>query len=76
MARIFKRYPEAVDKAQEFFNRLHFSLEELKYQYPDEAFPGESPMQTLRRLAYDGARQRYPEGIPERVSARSSMNWR
>jgi DNA-directed DNA polymerase III PolC len=67
MARIFRHYPQAVEKTVAFFDRLQFSLEELKYQYPDEVLPGESAHRTLRRLTYDGARQRYPNGIPDRV---------
>ena len=68
MARIFRDYPQALDNAQSFFGRLGFSLDELKYQYPDEAFAGETPAETLRRLAWEGAAERYPEGVPEKVA--------
>jgi error-prone DNA polymerase len=67
MARIFRLYPEAIDNACRFFERLTFSLEELKYQYPDESLPGETPAQTLRRLAYEGAERRYQQGVPDKV---------
>jgi error-prone DNA polymerase len=65
--RLFRRYPEAIQNACRFFDRLKFSLDELKYQYPDESIPGETPAETLRRLAYSGAEKRYPGGIPEKV---------
>jgi error-prone DNA polymerase len=69
MARIFRDYPQAIGNAQSFFARLCFSLDELKYQYPDESFPGETPPETLRRLAWEGAAERYPDGVPEKVAA-------
>ncbi|MDI7863088.1 error-prone DNA polymerase [Rhizobiaceae bacterium n13] len=68
MARIFRDYPEAIANTGKFFRRLGFSLEELCYQYPDESLAGETPSQTLERLAREGAVRRYPGGIPEKVS--------
>ena len=48
--------------------RCHFSLDELRYQYPLEAvLPGLTPAQTLRRFTYEGASQRYPQGISASV---------
>lgn len=45
-----------------------FSLEELKYEYPREVVPdGETPASYLRKLTYDGAERRYPNGLPEKV---------
>src|SRR4029453_6844945 len=36
--------------------RCHFSLEELRYQYPDEVVPdGETAPSYLRRITYEGA---------------------
>ncbi len=67
MARLLKDYPEAIANNAKFFSRLKFSLEELAHQYPDESFGGESPALALRRLTYEGARNRYPGAIPEKV---------
>jgi error-prone DNA polymerase len=67
IARLLRRHPEAIDNANAFFDALSFSLDELKYQYPDEAVPGETPEQTLRRLAYEGAAARYPQGVSDKV---------
>jgi len=48
--------------------RCDFSLDELRYQYPDEVVPaGETPASYLRRLAYEGAGRRWPEGAPAKV---------
>jgi error-prone DNA polymerase len=45
-----------------------FSLEELRYQYPEEIVPaGESMSAYLRRLTYEGADTRFPLGIPANV---------
>ena len=45
-----------------------FSLEELRYEYPDELVPpGETATTYLRKESYIGAHHRYPEGIPATV---------
>jgi len=47
-----------------------FSLEELRYEYPREVVPeGETAASHLRKLTYEGARGRYPAGVPEKVRA-------
>ena len=51
-------------------DRCSFSLDELKYQYPDEVVPaGETPTSYLRRITYEGAGRRWPEGVPAKVEA-------
>lgn len=50
--------------------RCNFSLDELKYQYPDEVVPeGETPASYLRRITYEGAGRRWPQGVPAKVQA-------
>ncbi|ESR26094.1 error-prone DNA polymerase [Lutibaculum baratangense] len=68
MARLFRDLPEAVAETVALMQRLVFSLDELKYQYPDEP-TGESatPAEELARLAWEGAAKRYPHGVPEKV---------
>tara|TARA_R110001599_G_scaffold64023_1_gene178376 strand:- start:78666 stop:81827 length:3162 start_codon:yes stop_codon:yes gene_type:complete len=46
-----------------------FSLDELRYQYPQEIVPvGETMSGYLRRLTYEGATQRrFKQGIPENI---------
>lgn len=68
MARLFRRHPEALAETLHFAESLHFSLKELKYNYPDE--PTESglePQAELERLTWEGAKKRYPDGVPEKV---------
>ncbi|MFM9437296.1 error-prone DNA polymerase [Janthinobacterium sp. CG_23.3] len=45
-----------------------FSLDQLRYEYPDELVPpGHTPGSYLRSETYIGAHQRFPEGIPAAV---------
>ena len=70
MHRLFARYPEALARTLEVAKRCRFSLEELKYQYPEERDdPTISPQETLEKLTWEGAEYRYPEGVPESVTA-------
>jgi len=68
MARLFKGYEEAIATQAQILERARFSLDELRYEYPDEVVsPGETPMQSLMRLTWEGAAERYPDGVPEKV---------
>ena len=67
MHRLFARHPEALARTLEIVKRCRFSLDELAYQYPEEATPGVTPQQELARLTWAGASERYPEGLPEKV---------
>jgi error-prone DNA polymerase len=68
MHRLFARYPEAVTRTLEIVERCRFGLDELAYQYPEERDdPALTPQQTLEKLTWEGAIQRYPEGLPDSV---------
>ena len=70
MHRLFARYPEALARTLEIADRCRFSLDELKYQYPEERDdPALTPQQTLEKLVWEGAARRYPEGVPDHVRA-------
>src|SRR5450631_3896323 len=70
MARLFGRYPEALARTVEIAELCRFSLDELAYQYPEEAtMPGLTPQQALEKLTFEGAITRYPEGVPGKVTA-------
>ena len=68
-ARLMRTYPaELLLQTREIAQRCFFSLEELRYEYPDEIVPaGETPASYLRRVTLEGAVQRYPAGVPEKV---------
>ena len=45
-----------------------FSLGELAYEYPEEVVPpGETAASYLRRVTYEGAQHRFPQGVPDKV---------
>jgi len=70
MARLFERWPHAISATREFADALHFSLDELRYEYPRESVPeGRSPQQYLEHLTWAGAQQRWPDGTPDKVLA-------
>ncbi|MBZ2209882.1 error-prone DNA polymerase [Massilia soli] len=47
-----------------------FSLDELRYEYPDELVPpGQTAAAYLRSETYIGAHHRFPQGIPAKVQA-------
>ncbi len=49
---------------------VSFSLDEIRYEYPDEIVPaGETPAGYLRRLTKEGMCRRWPDGVPEKVVA-------
>ncbi|MBI3284639.1 MAG: error-prone DNA polymerase [Burkholderiales bacterium] len=56
--------PAALAHSVEIAGRCHFSLDELRYEYPDELVPaGQTAGAYLRQLVYRGAQQRYPQGL-------------
>jgi error-prone DNA polymerase len=68
MRRLFSDYPQALARTQEIADRCRFSLDELKYQYPEERLlPGLTANEALKRLVWQGAKWRYPEGVPDKV---------
>ena len=70
MARLFARHPDAVARTLEIVDRCPFDLRELRYQYPAELEdPALTPQQTLEKLTWEGAVQRFPEGVPDDVAA-------
>ncbi|SHG66163.1 error-prone DNA polymerase [Kaistia soli DSM 19436] len=70
MTRLFRDRPEAVAETMRFMKRIHFTLDEIKYQYPTESVPqGMSAQQHLEVLTWRGAGERFPDGIPLEVEA-------
>lgn len=68
MHRLFAEYPEALARTQEIVSRCKFDMSELQYQYPEEAIiPGLDAQQSLTKFTWEGAADRYPEGVPEKV---------
>ena len=70
LARIFHRYPAALRRTVEIADRCAFRMDQLRYQYPDEARDGEPAQSRLERLAHEGLRWRYPGGPPPKIASR------
>jgi error-prone DNA polymerase len=70
MARLFRDCPGAVAESLGFLDRIHFSLDQLRYEYPHEPVPeGWNPQDWLEHLVMKEARGRYPNGLPPRWQA-------
>tara|TARA_E500000331_G_scaffold356424_1_gene414739 strand:+ start:51 stop:3134 length:3084 start_codon:yes stop_codon:yes gene_type:complete len=66
-----KLYPEALlDATTQIADRCQFSLDELRYEYPEELVPPHlTPAAYLRQLVRMGAVKRWPNGTPDHVQA-------
>jgi error-prone DNA polymerase len=62
-------YPRPLlDETLHIAGLCDFSLEELRYEYPEEIVPaGSTPAQHLRQLTEAGLKNRYPGAIPDSV---------
>ncbi len=68
MAALFADCPEALARTIEIADRCSFSLDELRYDYPEELCPpGMTPIQHLTNLTWQGAKSRYPRGVPDKI---------
>jgi len=68
MARLFRACPEALEETLRFAECISFTLNELKYNYPHEPVPPRKTAdQHLRDLTEAGLRNKYPQGVPNKV---------
>ncbi|NNJ24225.1 error-prone DNA polymerase [Alienimonas chondri] len=68
LLRTFHGRADLLDGTLAIADRCRFSLDELRYEYPEEIVPkGETPVGYLTRLTWAGADKRYPEGVPDAV---------
>ncbi len=75
MARLFARHPEAVARTLEIVARCRFSLDELRYQYPNEVTePGLTAQETLERLTWAGRTSAIPMACPTRWPSSSGTS--
>jgi len=73
--RLFERHPAALARSVELAERARFSLDDLRYQYPDETAPPDeiappdvTAQAVLERATMAGAAGRYPGGVPTAVA--------
>jgi error-prone DNA polymerase len=68
MARLFKDYPDAISATQEIAALCTFSMDELKYNYPNEPVPPDKTAQDhLEDLVAKGLSERFSGPVPEKV---------
>ena len=68
MVRLFADWPHAIRATREVSDACHFGLQELAYHYPLETVPpGETAQSQLAKLTWQGAAERYPHGLSEKV---------
>ena len=68
MIRLFRQYPDAITQTQIIADSCTFSLDELKYEYPEEITEGErTPQEELEKCTWEGANKFYSDDIPEKV---------
>ena len=68
MMRLFANWPHAIAATRTVADACAFSLDELRYEYPEEIVPqGKTAQQQLAELSWKGGVSRYPEGMPEGV---------
>jgi error-prone DNA polymerase len=68
MQTLFASAPALIERTSEVAERCRFSLDELRYDYPQELCPSdETPISYLGKLTWDGARRRYPLEIPAAI---------
>jgi error-prone DNA polymerase len=68
MARLFRDAPESIAQTQDLLARAGFTLDQLRYEYPDEPVPeGWTAQAWLETLTWRRAAWRYPAGVPAKV---------
>jgi error-prone DNA polymerase len=67
--RLAQLYPaEWLEESVRIARRCRFSLDELRYEYPEELVPeGQTPTTWLRKLTEDGLARRFKAGVPDKV---------
>ncbi len=61
--------PELLQETQRVASRCQFRMETLDYTYPNALVPqGRTPAAHLRQLTLNGARMRWPDGVPDSVA--------
>jgi error-prone DNA polymerase len=70
MKRLFRDAPEAIAETMRFSDRITFSLDQLKYQYPDEPVPpGKTAQQHLEDLTWEGYAKYFPGIVDEKLES-------
>jgi len=70
MHRLFRKYPEAIQRTKEIGALCNFSLDELKYEYPEEITSNNrTPLEELEHLVWIGAQEHFGDHVPKKVTS-------
>ena len=70
MLRLFRQYPDAILRTREIAEACVFSLDMLKYVYPEElTTEGRTPQEELTKLTWEGAKGHFGDTIPAKIRA-------
>ncbi|WP_298241703.1 error-prone DNA polymerase [uncultured Bradyrhizobium sp.] len=70
MARLFRDFPAAIAETMRFADRIDFTLDQLKYQYPDEPVPpGKTAQGHLEDLTWAGVDKYFGGEIDDKLRA-------
>ncbi|MCP3381673.1 error-prone DNA polymerase [Bradyrhizobium sp. CCGUVB4N] len=70
MARLFRDFPEAIAETMRFADKIDFSLDQLRYQYPDEPVPpGKTAQGHLEDLTWAGVDTYFGGKIDDKLRA-------
>lgn len=67
MLRLFRDHPEWVHASESIAASCHFDFSELSYKFPCELKPDEDADERLKRLTWEGAERRFPQGVTARL---------
>ena len=68
MVTLFAEWPHAIRATRDVADACTFDLRQLSYEYPQEVIPeGHTPQNYLTELTWQGAADRYPQGVPNKV---------
>lgn len=70
MVRLFRQYPDAIQRTAELAAACTFDLSSLRYEYPEEITSGgRTPQEELVKLTWEGAQQMFGACIPDKTAA-------
>ncbi|OJV54336.1 MAG: error-prone DNA polymerase [Bacteroidetes bacterium 43-16] len=74
MHRLFRQYPHAITNTLSIVDACTFSLDELKYIYPEEIVSeGRTPMEELVYLTWKGAREMFGDELDRKIKETIEM---
>jgi len=77
MQELFATAPEAISQTTKLAAQVNFTLDQIKYNYPEEPVPkGKSPQKHLEDLVEQGLHLRYGQNVPDKVRASTDKELR